>query len=110
ITLYRDLNVGSKGLRIETGTQLKGGQLLVHVTLINESTEEADVSLDLFAPDRRRKRLQVVNVKSGRVQRTFAVDNAAQLRGGMVLRAKELKGEHTLNYRIPVEEPRAAQE
>ena len=110
ITLYRDLNVGSKGLRIETGTQLKGGQLLVHVTLINESTEEGNVSLDLFAPDRKKKR-QVVNVKSGRVQRTFAVDNAAQLRGGMVvLRAKELKGEHTLNYRIPVEEPRAAQE
>ena len=80
------------------------------MTLINESTEEANVSLDLFAPDRKRKR-QVVNVKSGRVQRTFAVDNAAQLRGGMVvLRAKELKGEHTLNYRIPVEEPRAAQE
>ena len=79
------------------------------MTLINESTEEGNVSLDLFAPDRKKKS-QVVTVKSGRVQHTFAVDNAAQLRGGMVLRAKELKGEHTLNYRIPVEEPRAAQE
>ena len=29
------------------------GATVVHVTLINESTEEANVSLDLFAPDRK---------------------------------------------------------
>lgn len=111
LTLYRDLNVGIKGLRIDTATQFKGGQLLVHMTLINASTEEANLSLYLFAPNRRRQRLQVVRMKPGRVRRTFVVPNGAQLQDEMVwLRAEEIQGEQILNYRIPVEEPQAAQD
>jgi hypothetical protein len=104
MTVYRYLNIGIPGIKIDSATQIKEEKLLLHVTVINESSEEANFNLYLFAPNRRRQRMQIAKMKPGRARRTFIVPNGDQLQGENIwLRVEEVKGNRILNYQIPVE-------
>ena len=104
MTVYRYLNVGIPGIKVDSATQIKAGKLLLHVTVINDSDEEANFNLYLFAPNRRRQRLQIAKMKPGRVRQKFIIPNGDQLQGENIwLRVEEVKGNRILNYQVPVE-------
>ena len=106
MTVFRHLDIGIEGIRVDSATQVKNGQLLVHATVINDTPFEANFSLYLFAPNRRRQRLQIAKMPPGRARRTFVVNDGESLQGQDVwLRVEEVRGNQILNYQIHVDEP-----
>ena len=103
MTVYRHINVGIEGIRVDSATQLKNNQLMLHVTVINDTDKEVNFNLYLFAPDRRRKRLQIAKMPPGRARQTFVLNNGDELIGKNIwLRVEEMQGNKILNYELPV--------
>jgi hypothetical protein len=99
---YQPLNVGIGDVEIETLTRLAdNGDLLIEQTFINQTDRFVSFNCLLFAPGRRRERVQVVNLGRGRHSATFTLSNGRELIGEkLLLRAEEIDGDRVLNYRI----------
>lgn len=99
---FQPLNVGIGDIAIETLTRLNDtGDLVVEQTFINKTDEFVSFNCLLFAPGRRRERVQVMNLGGGRHSASYVVPNGAELLGQtLLLRAEEIDGDRVLNYRI----------
>ena len=63
-----------------------------------------DFNCYLFAPGRRRMRMQVFDIGPGRVTHTFALQNGRELLGETLwLRVEQLGGDRLLNYHVVAE-------
>jgi hypothetical protein len=88
-------------IMVEMTTQLgDNGELIVDQHLINQSDKLVSFNCLLFAPDRRRQRLQVLNAGRGRTTNRFVLPNGKELiEKSLWLRAEEIGGVRILNYR-----------
>jgi hypothetical protein len=99
---YQPLNVGIGDVSIETMTRFTdSGDLIVEQTFTNQTDEFVSFNCLLFAPGRRRERIQVLNLGRGRHTASFVLPRGDELIGEtLLLRAEELDGDRILNYRI----------
>lgn len=118
-SVYQPIEVGVGDVAIETATRLlPSGELVVEQTFVNNTDDFVSFNCLLFAPGRRRERVQVVNLGKGRHTSTFLLPNGEELlKATLLLRAEEIDGDRVLNYRIvpkraaspapPISEPTA---
>lgn len=99
---YRWLEVGLGDVEVELSTQLNEfGDLEVEQRLTNHGASPISYNCDLFVPERRRQRIQIVRQPPGQVVRVFRVRNGQELIGKtLVLRAQEIGGRRVLNHRV----------
>jgi hypothetical protein len=103
-SVYRTMQIGLGDIMIEASTQLgENGELMVEQHLINETDQAPSFNCLLFAPDRRRQRIQVFNAGRGRTTSHFVLPDGAGLVGKTIwLRAEEIGGARILNHRVTV--------
>ena len=71
---------------------------------MNQTNSPLDLNCYLFAPGRRRLRLQVLDVGPGRITQTYALNNGRDLMGKTIwLRLEELDDGRLHNYHVAVE-------
>jgi hypothetical protein len=99
---FEPLNVGIGDVAIETLSRMAdNGDLVIEQTFINQTDRFVSFNCLLFAPGRRRERVQVINLGRGRHSATFTLANGKELIGQrLLLRAEEIDGDRVLNYRI----------
>ena len=104
-SVYRSIQVGLGDVMIELHTQLDSEQnLVVTQTLINQTDEFVSFDCLLFVPNRRRQRVQVLNLGRGRNTQQYFVPKGTELIGKTLwLRADEINGQRMLNYHLTVE-------
>ncbi len=104
-SVYRQIQVGYGDIVVELNTWLDdAGNLVVEQHLINHTEKKLNFNCYLFAPGRRRMRMQVFDIGSGRVTHTFKLQNGAQLLGQTIwLRVEELGGTRLMNYHVVAE-------
>ncbi len=105
-SVYRSIHVGANDLFITTSSALSdNGDLIVEQIFTNQTDEFVSFNCLLFAPGRRRERIQVVNLGRGRHTATFILPQGEELLGQtLLLRAEEINGDRVLNYRIAPQE------
>jgi hypothetical protein len=103
--VYRELEVGTKGVRIETRTRLnERGELEVEQLFVNETDKSVGFRCGLAAPDRRRLAMQVFCPARGEEKHLYRFENGKSLLGKTLwLRAEEIDGPRILNYRLVAE-------
>lgn len=101
--VYRQIHVGIEGISIESTTQiLPDKSLRIHITMVNETTENINFNCYLFYPGGR-KRKQIIDMPPGRQHEVFDLRNVQQYKGKTLsIVAEEINGERTLNYQIPI--------
>ena len=78
--------------------------LVVTQTLINQTDDFVSFDCLLFAPNRRRQRIQVYNLGRGRNTQNYYLPQGDELIGEKLwIRAEEVGGQRMLNYHIAVE-------
>jgi hypothetical protein len=99
---YQPVNVGIGDVSVETITRLNdAGELVVEQTLINQTDSFVSFNCLLFAPGRRRERVQVFDLGRGRHTASYVLERGEELIGQtMLLRAEEMDGNRVLNYRV----------
>lgn len=104
-SVYRTLRVGLGDVIAELDTWLNDdGKLIVEQHLMNQTDELLDFNCYLFAPGRRRMRIQVFDIGPGRVTHTFALQNGKELIGKSIwLRVEELSSGRLQNYHVTAE-------
>ncbi len=104
-SVYRDIQVGYGDIVVELSTWLDDtGNLIVEQHLINQSEKKLNFNCSLFAPGRRRMRMQVFDIGPGRVTHTFKVQDGRELLGKTLwLRVEELGGDRLMNYHVIAE-------
>lgn len=102
---YRTIHVGLGDVYIEIATrQNEQGDLEVEQRFANETAEPVSFRCELFVPNRRRLRTEVVGLGQGRDVKVYHLRNAEELIGRTLwLRAEELGGSRVLNYRFRAE-------
>lgn len=102
----RELIVGDGEVEIETITRLDNdGALFVTQRMINHSPLPVDFKCLLYAPGRRRQRMQVFRLGANPDTKVYRYSNGAQLLGAeMWLRAEEVNGSRVVNHRFVVEQ------
>jgi len=103
--VYRDITVGLGDVIAEVNTWLDDeGKLIVEQHLINKANQKLDFDCYLFVPGRRRLRLQIFDVGTGRVTHTYVLHDGKELLGKLLwLRVEELNGERLYNYHAVAE-------
>jgi hypothetical protein len=103
-SVYRSLEVGLGDTDIEMNTVLRpDGNLQVDVRLINRTSDPVTFNCDLYAPNRRRQRVQVIELASGHSDKVYSLHKGAELIGQEIwLRAEEIDGPRVLNYHLRV--------
>jgi hypothetical protein len=77
-SVYRTIQVGLGDVVAELDTWINDeGKLIVEQHLMNRTDERLDFNCYLFAPGRRRMRIQVFDIGPGRVTHTFALQASA---------------------------------
>ena len=101
-SVYREMHVGLGDLEIRLQAYLNDqGALVVRQEFENHSQEQVSFDCQLFAPDRRRQRVQIFRQGQGVTVRTFQLPDGHELIGKELwLRAEEVRGERILNSRI----------
>lgn len=104
-SVYRTIHVGLGDVYIEYATrQNERGDLEVEQRFVNETSQPVSFRCELFVPDRRRLRTEVVGLGQGRDVKVYHLRNAEELIGRTLwLRAEELGGSRVLNYRFRAE-------
>lgn len=99
---YRQIGVGLGDVVVELGTQLlENGDLLVEQRLTNHTDQPISFTCNLFAPQRRRIRQQILRIPRGTDVTTYRLTDGAELIGQMLwLRADEVGGQRSLNYHV----------
>jgi hypothetical protein len=102
----RELVVGDGQVDIETTTRLEeDGSLVVEQRMVNHSSQLVDFKCLLYAPGRRRQRMQVFRLGGSTDTKTYRYPDGAQLLGAELwLRAEEVNGVRVLNHRFVVEQ------
>jgi len=104
-SVYRHIDVGLGKVHIKIATELNDrGELEVRQRLLNESHDEVSFRCQLFAPQRRRLKSQIIGLGTGEDLKTYRLADGRQLLGKTLwLRAEELDGPRILNYRFTAE-------
>lgn len=104
--VYRDLNVGDGQIELETNTRLEeDGTLVVEQRMVNFNPSLTDFKCQLYAPGRRRQRVQVTQLGENADLKVYRYPNGADLIGAEFwLRAQEIDGARVLNHRFTVEQ------
>lgn len=99
---FQPLMVGVGDIAIETITRLNdAGELVVEQTFVNKTDDFVSFNCLLFAPGRRRERVQVMNLGGGRHSASYVLADGRSLLGKtLLLRAEEIDGDRVLNYQI----------
>jgi len=97
---YREMQIGMGGVLIDIQTRLNGqGQLEVLQTFINNTAAEVNFRCQLFAPNRRRLRTQIIGLKSSEDTQVYVLEDGRELIGETLwLSAEEMNGRRVLNY------------
>lgn len=101
-SVYQPIHVGANDLFItSTASLAENGNLVVEQVFTNQTDEFVSFNCLLFAPNRRRERVQVLTLGRGRHTATFILPRGAELMGQtLLLRAEEIDGDRVLNYRL----------
>lgn len=104
-SVYRNIEIGLGEVTAELVARIDGdGMLEVDQRLINREDRPVSFSCDLYAPDRRRQRAQVIDLTRGQDDTTYRFENGRELIGKTLwLRAEEIDGPRVLNYHVTVE-------
>jgi hypothetical protein len=101
-SIYRHIDVGMGDVYVELVTRLNAqGELEVEQRFVNESQKPVSFRCNLFAPDRRRLKTEILGLGYGRDVQTYRLPRGEELVGKYLwLRAEELDGPRILNYRF----------
>jgi hypothetical protein len=102
----RELVVGDGQVELETITRLEAdGSLIIEQRMVNHSPTLVDFKCLLYAPGRRRQRMQVFRLGASPDTKTYRYPEGEQLIGAELwLRAEEVNGSRVLNHRFVVEQ------
>ncbi|HYO23700.1 MAG TPA: hypothetical protein VEQ85_02005, partial [Lacipirellulaceae bacterium] len=102
----RELIVGDGQVHIETTTRLEeDGSLIIEQRMVNQSMSLVDFKCLLYAPGRRRQRMQVFRLGGSPDTKIYRYTDGAELVGAELwLRAEEVNGSRVLNHRFVVEQ------
>ena len=79
------------------------GQLEVAQRFVNDSPDRVSFRFQLFAPGRRRLKAQVIGLDHGQDLKIYRLADGRELIGkDLWLRAEEIDGPRSLNYRLTV--------
>ncbi len=104
-SVYRHIDVGVGDVYVEIVTRLNDrGELEVQQHVINDTARQVSFRCQLFAPNRRRQKTQIVGMGRGRSVHTYHLADGEQLIGKPLwLRAEQIDGPRVLNYRFLAE-------
>jgi hypothetical protein len=99
-SIYRYIDVGFGDIYIEFVTTLNDrGELEVEQRFVNETKKRVNFRCQLYAPDRRRQKTEVLNLGYGRDVQTYVLPNGKELIGQTIFfRAVEIDGKRILPY------------
>jgi len=99
--VFHTLEVGLGDVYVDLRTRLNAaGELEVRQTLVNETDTPLSFRCELFAPDRRRQRVQLDVPALGRAIHVYTLPDGRELLGRTLwLRAEEVGQSRVLNYR-----------
>jgi hypothetical protein len=104
-SVYRYLDVGEDDVTIEASSQLNDRgdlEIVQHVT--NHTPQTVSFKCLLFVPNRRRMMSQIIELRQDRDTKIYRLPKGEQLIGETLwLRAEEIGGQRTLNYRFTAE-------
>jgi hypothetical protein len=102
----RELTVGDGLVQIETSTRIdEDGSLIVTQRMVNHAPKPVDFKCLMYAPGRRRQRMQVFRLGANPDNKTYRYPDGAQLIGAELwLRAEEVNGSRVVNHRFIVEQ------
>lgn len=98
--------MGLGDVRVETQTRLNSeNELEVEQRFVNSTDQPVSFRCELFAPDRRRMMVDVLDQGRGQNLHTYSLEDGKELLGKILwLRASEIGGPRVLNYRFTVKE------
>ncbi len=101
-SVYRHMFVGLGGIRVEVQTRLnEEGELEVEQHFINDTDEPVSFRCYLYVPNRRRQKLDIVNLGHGRDVQVFRLSEGRELLGQTLwLKADEVGGSRGLNHQF----------
>ncbi len=101
-SVYRRLHVGLGGIRLEVQTRLTAqGELQVEQHFINDTNESVSFRCYLYVPNRRREKLDIINLGHGRDVQRFVLPKGKDLIGQTLwLKADEIGGGRGLNHQF----------
>ena len=101
-SVYRRMHVGLGGIRLEIQTRLNAeGELGVEQHFINDTDERISFRCYLYVPNRRRQKLDIIDLGHGRDVQRFLLPNGQDLIGqNLWLMADEIGGRRGLNYQF----------
>ncbi len=101
-SVYREIQVGLGDIVVELDTWLDDdGRLIVEQHIANETSRRLNFNCYLFAPGRRRLRMQIFDVGPGRVSSSFSLRNGEELLDkNLWLRVEELKSGGIQNHYV----------
>ena len=99
---YRCMHVGLGGIRVEVMTRLNAaGELEVEQHFINDTDESVSFRCYLYVPNRRRQKLDILNLGHGRDVQRFRLPDGEELIGQTLwLKADEIGGGRGLNHQF----------
>ncbi len=105
-SIYRYLEVGAGDVSIDVTSHLTAsGDLEIEQYLTNRTKELLDFKCSLYVPNRRRLVSQVIQLGPERDLKRYRVPNGKELIGKVItLRAEEIGGERTYNFRFVAKE------
>jgi hypothetical protein len=103
-SVLRHIEVGLGDVRIETQTRLNSeNKLEVQQRFVNSTDQPVSFRCELFAPDRRRLMVDVLDQSAGENLHTYRLEDGKELLGKTLwLRATGIGGPRILNYRFTV--------
>lgn len=101
-SVHRSIKLGTGNVYIDVKTTVNAqGELEVQQYFVNDDRESINFRCQLFAPERRRQRTQVVGLRAGSDVQVYRLPNAEALFGKTLwLRAEEIDGPRIFNYRF----------
>ncbi len=102
---YRRMHVGLGGIRLEVQTRMNAqGELEVEQQFINDTDESVSFRCYLLVPNRRRQKLDIIDLGHGRDVQRFRLPDGEELIGQTLwLRAEEVGGGRGLNHQFPAQ-------
>jgi hypothetical protein len=101
-SIERTMEVGLGDVLIEASTRLnEAGELVVEQRITNSTDEPVSFRCDLFAPNRRRMRMQVWNLPRGTDVKRYIIPDGQDLVGQTLwIRGEEIRGSRVLSRRV----------
>ena len=104
-SVYRQLQIGLGQVTLQTSTRLDDdGTLIVQQQTKNNTDQKVSFRFLLYAPNRRTKRSEVIELVQGQDQKTYHYPNGRALLGRTLwLRAEEMQGPRVFNHSFVAE-------